>query len=98
MSFDEQSQQDIEETELILESNHEEKQDTITNSEERESSMDDEEKHEEKLGLLEGDVGGPQVYIYMLQYNYILYIYPMECMHEGLLKWSVLSVWLMQQL
>ena len=86
MSFDEQSKQDIEETELILESNHEEKQDTITNSEERESSMDDEEKHEEKLGLLEGDVGGPQVYIYMLQYNYILYIYPMECMHEGLLK------------
>ena len=79
MSFDEQSQQDVEETELNLESNHEEKQDTHTNSEERENSMDDEEKHEEKLGLLEGDVGGPQVYIYiyiyiyiyMLQYNYI---------------------------
>ena len=61
MSFDEQSQLDIEETELNLESNHEAKQDTHTNSEEKESSMDDEEKHEEKLGLLEGDVGGPQV-------------------------------------
>ena len=72
MSFDEQSKQDIEETELIPESNHEEKQDTITNSEERESSMGDEEKHEEKLGLLEGDVGGPQVYIFTC-YSIITY-------------------------